>query len=76
MPYPGSDDNEELYSVPSYVGQSFKPVEITARREQLERIELLSGRPNRQTIINGDDIINLLIALHKTEDVEDFIRSL
>lgn len=45
MPYPGSDDGEELYSVPSYAGHSFKPAEITARREELERIELLKGVP-------------------------------
>jgi len=79
MPYPGSDDNEDLYSVPSrpsYVGVPLKPAEITARRIELEHIELLSGRPDRQTVIGSDDIINLLIALHKTEDVSDFIRSI
>jgi len=72
MPYPGSDDNEELYSVPSrpsYVGVPLKPEEITAHR-----IELLSGRPDRQTVIGSEDICNLLIALHKTEDVSDFLE--
>ena len=57
-----------------YYGSCFKPAEITARREELERIELLSGRPYRQTVIGSDDICNLLIALHKTEDVNQFLE--
>jgi len=52
-----------------YLGQSFKPEEITARR-----IELLKGRPNRQTVIGSEDVCNLLIALHKTESVEQFLE--
>jgi hypothetical protein len=59
-----------------YLGQSFKPEEITARRIELERIAMLSGRPSRTTVINSDDIINMLIALHKTQDINDFIRSI
>lgn len=54
--------------------QAFKPVEITARREELERIELLKGRPNRQTVIDGDDILNLRIALETSQDVFDVIE--
>lgn len=50
------------------------PREITERRLVLERIELLSGRPNRQTVINRDDCIDLAIALHKCEDVTQFIE--
>jgi len=77
MPYPGSDDNEDLYSVPSrptYMGVPLKPAEITARRIELEHIELLSGRPERQTVIGSEDVCNLLIALHKTESVEQFLE--
>jgi hypothetical protein len=57
-----------------YLGQSFKPEEITARRIELERIELLKGRPDRQTVIGSEDVCNLLIALYKTESVEQFLE--
>jgi hypothetical protein len=80
MPYSGSDDDEELYSVPSYVGQSFKPAEITARRQELENFEylksLISGRPERKTVIGSGDISDLCITLYKTEDVMDFLSYL
>jgi hypothetical protein len=58
----------------NYTNKSFKPVEITARRAELERIELLKGRPNRQTVIDGDDILNLRIALETSQDVFDVIE--
>jgi len=74
MPYPGSDDNEELYSVPQYHGVSFKPAEITAHRKELELKDLLSGRPDRQTVIDRNDLIDLLIALHKSQSLEEFLE--
>jgi hypothetical protein len=57
-----------------YCGLSFTPQEITTRRIELERIEMLSGRPDRQTVISKDDCIDLAIALHKCETVEQFIE--
>ena len=58
----------------NYTNESFKPVEITARRAELERIELLKGRPDRQTVIGDDDILNLRIALETSKDVLDVIE--
>jgi hypothetical protein len=52
------------------------PKSLKARREYLERIAWRQGRPDRQTVINSEDCINLAIALHKTNDVTDFIRSI
>jgi len=34
----------------------------------------LTGRPDRQTIISKDEVINLTIALNTTEDVNDFLK--
>lgn len=56
-----------------YIGRSFKPAEITEMRKELERIEMLKGRPARQTVINGDDITNLQIAFATATSLEDFI---
>lgn len=53
------------------VGRSFSPDQIKRRREELE---LLTGRPKRNTVINNDDITNLRIALYTTGDVLDFIE--
>jgi hypothetical protein len=58
----------------NYTNESFKPVEITARRAELERIELLKGCPDRQTVIGDDDILNLKIALETSKDVLEFIE--
>jgi hypothetical protein len=49
-----------------YHGVPFTP-------QQLERIEILKGRPNRDTVIGGDDILNLRIALETSTTVEDFL---
>ena len=57
-----------------YLGRSFKPAEITARREELESATLLSGRPARQTVIGADDITNLRIAIETSSSIDDFIR--
>jgi hypothetical protein len=59
-----------------YRGTSFTPAEITARRIELERIQMFSGRPDRQTIINQDDCIDLSIALHQTTSVEEFLTKI
>lgn len=34
----------------------------------------LIGRPNRDTVIGHDDIINLIIALGATNDVNNFLE--
>lgn len=34
----------------------------------------LTGRPNRDRIIDQDDILNLTIALNTTQDVSDFLK--
>ena len=52
------------------------PRSLKAYREELERIELFKGRPDRQTIISEDEIINLSITLGTSQDVSDFIRSI
>ena len=54
-------------------GSPWTPQQLHSARVELEHKELLSGRPDRQTIINQDDIINLQIALHKSESLEDFL---
>jgi hypothetical protein len=77
MPYPGSDPDEELYSVPpypsEYLNRAYKPEEIIGRRVELERIALLSGRPVRTTTIGDDDACNLIIALETSTSLEEFI---
>jgi len=50
------------------------PRNITERRVELERDALLSGRPDRQTVIGKDDCVDLSIALHKATSLEDFLR--
>jgi hypothetical protein len=40
----------------------------------IKRECLSSGHPNRQTVIGKDDCIDLAIALHKCETVEQFIE--
>lgn len=52
----------------------FKPNEIKSMRKELERIEMLKGRPNRVTVINADDITNLKIALETSKSLEEFIE--
>jgi len=59
-----------------YQGSSFTPAEITARRIELERIQMFSGRPDRQTIISQDDCIDLSIALHSTSSVDEFLTKI
>ena len=34
----------------------------------------LTGRPDRDTIIDQDDLINLTIALNTTNDISEFIK--
>ena len=34
----------------------------------------LTGRPKRETIIDQDDIVNLMIALNTTGDVKHFLK--
>lgn len=34
------------------------------------------GRPDRDTIINDEDILNLKISLNITNDVNEFVRSI
>jgi len=57
-----------------YYGSCFKPAEVTVRRQELECIELLKGRPDRQTVIGDDDILNLRITLGTSKDVLDVIE--
>lgn len=56
------------------VGSSWTPKQLKEDRERLAHIELLKGRPDRQTVIGKDDCIDLAIALHKCEDVSQFIE--
>lgn len=42
--------------------------------EDLEGIPLYSGRPDRSKIIGQDDITNIIIDLHQTADVNQFIE--
>mgnify|MGYP001769773219 CR=1 FL=1 len=36
----------------------------------------LEGRPERETIINQDDINNLIIAVNTTNSVEEFLKQI
>ncbi len=38
------------------------------------RIPFLSGRPERETIISVDEIINLTISLNVTKSVDEFLQ--
>jgi hypothetical protein len=40
----------------------------------IARIPFLSGRPERDTIISVDEIINLTIALNITKSVDEFLK--
>jgi len=37
-------------------------------------IPFLSGRPDRNTVIGSDDVLNLRIALNTTGSVEEFLK--
>jgi hypothetical protein len=39
-------------------------------------IPFLSGRPNRETVIGKDDLMNVAIMLNTTNTVEEVIKSL
>ena len=39
-------------------------------------IPFLSGRPERGTIINDDDLMNLEIMMNTTNSVEDFVQKI
>jgi hypothetical protein len=39
-------------------------------------IPFLGGRPKRTVVINGDDIMNLKIALHTYDSVESFLKNM
>jgi hypothetical protein len=39
-------------------------------------IPFLSGRPEREIIINGDDLMNLEIMMNTTNSVEDFVQKI
>ena len=54
-------------------GTPLTPRELAELRRTLELEALLVGRPNRPNIINHDDIVDLLIALHKSESVDQFL---
>ena len=48
------------------------------RLEELNRpdyIPFLGGRPQRTTVINSDDCINLTILLNTTASVEEFLKN-
>jgi hypothetical protein len=57
-----------------YIGQSFTRQELVARRMTLEYMNLIKGRPNRQTPISSNDVTDLLITLHKSESLEEFLK--
>lgn len=73
MPYPGSDDDAEMYSVAprSYIGHAFKPKESIALRLALTP---KIGRPLRDKMIGEEDIMNLKIALETSTSIEDFLK--
>jgi hypothetical protein len=56
-----------------YIGVPFTPRRLKEMREELERAEMFKGRPDRQTVINQDDILNLRIALETSTSLEDFL---
>lgn len=47
-----------------------------AAKFKKDYIPFLAGRPNRETIINNDDIMNLRITLETTKDVKEFISKI
>lgn len=53
------------------------PKEITRRGNSSERFTIipkLTGRPERETAIGNDDIINLKIALETSKTLEEFLE--
>lgn len=56
--------------IPKYFGTPLKPSQIVERRRELA---LFEGRPDRQTVIGSDDILNLKIALETSTSLEDFL---
>jgi hypothetical protein len=53
-----------------------KKTDIEAIRKSTTYIPMFTGRPQRETAINKEDIINLLIALGTCLDVNDFITQM
>lgn len=72
---------EELYPIKNYrikfsdtVVLSLGDTSDGADEAEVDSILLLcTGRPNRETIINQDDITDLIIALGRTNTVEEFL---
>jgi hypothetical protein len=48
----------------------------TTKVVKKEKIQLFSGRPKRDLIINNDDLFNLKIILETSKTFEDFIKQL
>ena len=46
---------------------------IRPNRRRTDPKPLSSGRPNRNTVINQDDIYDLVIVLNTTKDVTEFL---
>jgi len=57
-----------------------KPFVFDKRRVTLENtlnfIPMFEGRPNRDTDIGHEDILNLQIALNTTNSVTDFLKAM
>ena len=43
-------------------------------KKVMKNIPFLGGRPDRDTVINGDDILNLNIAVNTVSTFEDFFQ--
>lgn len=53
--------------------ENLKPFQAASYNKEV-RIPILSGRPDRDTIISIDDIMNLVILLNTTDSVSGFLE--
>lgn len=52
----------------------YKLFERMAEIKRNKKIEMFEGRPNRDLIINEDDVLNLKIALETAKSFEQFLK--
>ena len=55
-------------------GEPWTPRELAEWKAGVMQKELLSNRPDRQTVISPDDCLNVRIALETSKDINDFIE--
>lgn len=73
------NDNEDsaFQSLENYLKNEKKKIETEGEEKDLAQVlKVKTKRPNRETVIQKDEILNLTIALQTSQDVNDFLKQI